>query len=124
LPEGVRHFHYVPFSALLPMAAAFVRHGGIGTTAQALAAGVPQLVVPMAHDQPDNAMRVRRLGVGEFLLPGRYRTATVRARLERLMGSAAARANCRRFARAMVGADTVAHACALVEALADGATAS
>jgi UDP:flavonoid glycosyltransferase YjiC (YdhE family) len=39
LPNGVRHFNYVPFSRVLPCAAAFVHHGGIGTTAQALAAG-------------------------------------------------------------------------------------
>ena len=73
LPEGVRHFGYVPFSAVLPRAAAFVHHGGIGTTAQALAAGVPQLIVPMTHDQPDNAVRIRRLGVGDFLLPANTR---------------------------------------------------
>jgi rhamnosyltransferase subunit B len=79
LPDGVRHFDYVPFSAVLPRAAAFVHHGGIGTTAQALAAGVPQLVVPLAHDQPDNAVRVRRLGVGDFLLPKAYKAATVLA---------------------------------------------
>ncbi len=50
LPEGVCHFDYVPFSQVLPRAAAFVHHGGIGTVAQALAAGVRQLVVPLAHD--------------------------------------------------------------------------
>ena len=65
LPNGVRHFNYIPFSTVLPRAAAFVHHGGIGTTAQALAAGVPQLVVPLAHDQPDNAVRIRHLGVGD-----------------------------------------------------------
>jgi rhamnosyltransferase subunit B len=41
-----------------------VHHGGIGTTSQCLAAGIPQLVVHMALDQPDNAARVERLGVG------------------------------------------------------------
>ena len=75
LPDGVRHFDYVPFSAVLPRSAVLVHHGGIGTTAQALAAGVPQLVVPAAHDQPDNAVRVRRLGAGEFLLPRSYTAA-------------------------------------------------
>ena len=41
LPSGVRHFDYIPFSLLPPKAAALVHHGGIGTTAQALAAGSP-----------------------------------------------------------------------------------
>jgi UDP:flavonoid glycosyltransferase YjiC (YdhE family) len=44
-----------------------VHHGGVGTTAKALAAGVPQVVVPVAYDQPDNGRRVVRLGVGAML---------------------------------------------------------
>lgn len=55
---------YAPYSELFPLAGVLIHQGGIGTTAQALRAGVPQLVVPFAHDQPDNAARVRRLGLG------------------------------------------------------------
>ena len=62
LPAGVIHVAYAPFSELLPQCAALVHHGGIGTTAQALAAGVPQLIVPFAHDQHDNAARVSGSG--------------------------------------------------------------
>jgi len=51
-----------------------VHHGGIGTTARALAAGTPQLVLPLAWDQPDNAARVRRLGAGSSL-GARHRSA-------------------------------------------------
>jgi rhamnosyltransferase subunit B len=64
LPDAVFAASYVPFSALLPRAQALVHHGGIGTMAQALAAGVPQLVVAMSLDQPDNAERIERLGAG------------------------------------------------------------
>lgn len=64
LPAGVFVSAYAPFSLLLPRARAFVHHGGIGTTSQCLAAGLPQLVVPMSLDQPDNADRVKRFGVG------------------------------------------------------------
>ena len=64
LPEYVRRVEYAPFSQLLPRAAAIVHHGGIGTVAQALSAGVPQLVVPRAHDQFDNAHRVEILEAG------------------------------------------------------------
>ena len=53
---------YAPYSELLPRAAATVHQGGIGTTAQALKAGRPMIVVPWAHDQPDNAERCRKLG--------------------------------------------------------------
>jgi rhamnosyltransferase subunit B len=67
LPAGAMHVPYAPFSALLPRLGALVHHGGIGTGAQALAAGIPQLVVPFAHDQFDNAARLRRLGVAVTL---------------------------------------------------------
>jgi UDP:flavonoid glycosyltransferase YjiC (YdhE family) len=55
LAPSVRVFRYLPYSTAFPPAAAIVHSGGIGTTAQALAAGRPQLVVPVAFDQPDNA---------------------------------------------------------------------
>lgn len=67
VPEGldsqVRHYRYLPFSQVLPRCAAIVHHGGMGTTAQALACGLPQVVLPQAHDQFDNAYRLQRLGV-------------------------------------------------------------
>jgi len=67
--DHVRHVPYAPFSALLPRCAAIVHHGGIGTCAQGLACGVAQLVMPMSHDQFDNAARLERLGVGASLTP-------------------------------------------------------
>ncbi len=75
LPATIRHFSYIPFSQVFPQAAAVVHHGGIGTTAQGLAAGVPQLIMPMGFDQPDNADRLVRLGVGDAL-PVRYFTGS------------------------------------------------
>ncbi len=117
LPEGVRCFKYVPFSQVLPRAAAFVHHGGIGTTGQALAAGVPQLIVPWAHDQPDNAVRIRRLGVGDFLLPRNYRPKTVAERLSRLMESPAVREECRRRKDDLAAAKTLDRTCDLIEKL-------
>jgi rhamnosyltransferase subunit B len=67
LPPTMLRQDYVPLRALLPHAAALVHHGGIGTTAEALRAGTPQLVVPLAHDQFDNGARVTALGVGASL---------------------------------------------------------
>ncbi len=63
LPLGVRAFTYAPYSTLLPRVCATVHHGGIGTTAQALRAGRPTLIVPFAYDQFDHAARTERLGV-------------------------------------------------------------
>ena len=65
LPPSIFHADYAPFSEILPRAACLVHHGGVGTSAQALRAGVPQLIRPMAFDQHDNAARLRKLGVAE-----------------------------------------------------------
>jgi rhamnosyltransferase subunit B len=72
LPETVQCYDYVPLSRVLPRVAALVYHGGIGTASQALAAGTPHLVVPHSYDQPDNAARLERLGVGRTLFPAFY----------------------------------------------------
>jgi rhamnosyltransferase subunit B len=60
LPEGVRAFPYLPYSSAFPCAAAVVHQAGIGTLAQAMRAGRPQLIVPVAFDQP--AQRATRGG--------------------------------------------------------------
>ncbi len=55
---------YAPYSQVFPLASCVVHQGGAGTMAQALRAGVPQIIQPFAHDQGDNAARIGRLGVG------------------------------------------------------------
>lgn len=72
LPPSIFVAAYAPFSALLPHSSAFVHHGGIGSMAQSMAAGVPQLVVDMALDQHDNAERLERLGVGLSIRASRF----------------------------------------------------
>jgi rhamnosyltransferase subunit B len=83
LADGVHTADYLPFSELLPQAAAIIHHGGVGTTSQALRAGIPQLVLPMAFDQFDNAERVARLGCGSWLPMRKLSTA----RLQRLIAT-------------------------------------
>jgi UDP:flavonoid glycosyltransferase YjiC (YdhE family) len=74
-----------PHQLLFPRAAAVVHPGGAGTLAQALRAARPMLVVPHAHDQPDNAARATRLGVARTVRPRRYRGARVARELEQLL---------------------------------------
>jgi rhamnosyltransferase subunit B len=74
-PAGMLYAAYEPFSTLLAQCAAIVHHGGIGTCAQALAAGIPQIIQACAHDQYENARCVAALGVGQRLA----RDATVKA---------------------------------------------
>lgn len=65
--ERILRADFLPFAELLCRAAAVVHHGGIGTAAQALSSGVPQLIIPLAHDQPDNAHRLTQLGVARSI---------------------------------------------------------
>ena len=93
LPDGMCHFPHVAFEDLLPRCRAIVHHGGIGTTSKAFAAGIPQLVLPLAHDQHDNAARVERLKAGLQAKPG-PRDAS--EKLARLFNCAEIRAGVRR----------------------------
>lgn len=67
VPATVKAFQYLPYSMVFPRALATVHSGGIGTLAQALAGGRPQLIVPVAFDQPDNARRTIALGIARVV---------------------------------------------------------
>jgi UDP:flavonoid glycosyltransferase YjiC (YdhE family) len=117
LPEGVAAFDYAPFSALFPRAAAVVHQGGVGTTGQALRAGVPMLVVPFAHDQPDNAERARRLGVAGVLPRARYSAARAAAALRVLLERPRYAACAAAVGRQVRAEDGAARACDAIERL-------
>lgn len=85
LPSHIHVEEYAAFSTLLRHTAVFVHHGGIGTMSQAFAAGVPQLIMYMAHDQPDNADRVERLGAGIGLSVKQFTPERVAKELQRLL---------------------------------------
>ncbi|MEM9798588.1 MAG: glycosyltransferase [Pseudomonadota bacterium] len=76
---------YAPHAPLFPQAAAILHHGGIGTSAEALRAGRPQLVVPVGGDQPDNAARLTALGVAAALPLRRFTPARAKDALEPLL---------------------------------------
>jgi rhamnosyltransferase subunit B len=120
LPPEVRHAEYVPLGWLLPKAAALVSHGGVGTMAQGLAAGIPQLVMPRAHDQPDNAERLLRVGAGAVLRPSRFRGPLLARALEELLRSEQIRSACRALADRMARTRPLEAACEVVEGMARG----
>ena len=97
LPSCVAAFGYLPFSQILPRATLLVYHGGIGTLAQAVKAGVPQLVVPNGHDQFDNGWRIEQLGLGRCIPQTRYRAARVARAIRALLEDHALRQRCREF---------------------------
>jgi UDP:flavonoid glycosyltransferase YjiC (YdhE family) len=85
---------WAPHDLLFAHSLAVVHQGGIGTLAEATAAGRPMVIVPYAHDQADNAWRANRLGVGEILTRRQYRTRQLIRSLQRILSSAQCAAAC------------------------------
>ncbi|MCA9229792.1 MAG: glycosyltransferase [Planctomycetales bacterium] len=115
LPDGVVHFSFVPFSQLLPHSAALIHHGGIGTSAQGLAAGIPHLVMPIAFDQLDNATRLKRLGVADFIRRKKFRGPRLAKAIDRLLASESTQDNCRRWATELDADEALTESCELIE---------
>ncbi len=117
LPPEVVHFSFVPFSQLLPHAAAFVHHGGIGSCGQGLAGGVPQVIMPMAYDQLDNASRLQRLGVADVLPPKIFTPPNLTRVLHKLLTTPSLKERARHWAREMNQHDALVETCAELEQL-------
>ena len=120
LPPTVHHEGYAPLSHLLPRSAALVHHGGIGTLAQALAAGVPQLTMPMGFDQPDNTTRLLRLGVAKWVAPARFSGDTVAPLLNSLLTDPAVASSCAKYAALLKDGSALARTCDLLGATRSG----
>jgi sterol 3beta-glucosyltransferase len=69
VPENVFVIEAASHSWLFPRMAAVVHHGGAGTTAEGLRAGVPSVILPFMVDQPFWGSRVSELGVGPGPIP-------------------------------------------------------
>jgi len=111
LPPGMIAADYLPYSALFARARAIVHSGGIGTLARALAAGHPQLIVPVAFDQPDNARRAAALGVARCVPFARATGPRMARALEALLGSPQATERAAGVARVIGGEDAAGTAC-------------
>ncbi|MDB5327349.1 MAG: hypothetical protein JWM57_2918 [Phycisphaerales bacterium] len=115
LPPSVRHVSFAPFGTLLPKCAAIVHHGGIGTTAQALRAGIPQLIMPMSHDQFDNVAICRGLGVAGAISVRRFEGRRVADRLTKLLGQQSVENACRAVAGRFADDRALDRVCELLE---------
>lgn len=115
LPPTILAPGFTPLAKLLKRSAAFVHHGGIGSSARGLAAGVPQLIQPMAFDQHDNAWRLRRLGVADELKPSRFTAPRVAEKLEALLGSAETANAAERWSKRVDSGQALRAACEALE---------
>lgn len=92
LPDGMVHAPGLPFAALMPRAAAVVHHGGMGTLARALSAGVPQLLLAHGGDRPDNGSRLESLGLARSWTADDWSSEALAQALAGLAGTADRRA--------------------------------
>lgn len=94
----------VPHDWLFPRVSAAVHHGGVGTTAAALRAGTPSIVIPFFADQFSWGMRVREMGVGPDPLPEKRLTAIgLEAAIRATVGNDRVKANCAAMAKKIQG---------------------
>lgn len=106
---------YEPYSDLFPRACAIVHQGGIGTTAQALRAGRPTLVLPYILDQPDNAARIERLGTSRTLERTQYSAARATQELRELIETPSYATKAAAIGRIVQTEDGVEIACNAIE---------
>ena len=115
VPESAMTVPFAPHSAIFRHAAATIHQGGIGTTAEALRAGKPMVVVPFSHDQPDNAQRIVRLGVGATIGRGRYSADRLAAALRPLLSDAAVLSRAEQLGATIRAEDGIGAACDTID---------
>ena len=117
LPASICVAEYAPYSALFSRSALVVHQGGVGTTAQCLRAGKPMLIMPYSHDQPDNARRMRRLGVSRTIQKAAYKPARVARKLAAMLEKPKFAEHAATVATQLQGENGVKTACDALEAL-------
>ncbi len=108
--EGVVSLDYADLGVLLPHAALLVHHGGIGTMARALEAGIPQIICPHGYDQPDNGARIVDLGVGAVAEVSRSSGEAWASVARELLASEAVAEKLRQLSTRLTGACAISRA--------------
>lgn len=108
---------YAPFSEIFSKASCVVHQGGVGTTGQVLRAGVPALIMPYSHDQPDNAARCRRAGVAEVIERDEYNAENAAQKLEQILKDKSYQTNADEAARIVRAENGTVTACDAIESV-------
>jgi len=116
LPEWVYAIPYAPFSHIYPRCGAVIHHGGIGTTAQGLRAGVPQMIVPWGGDQFFDGAQITRLGAGHWMTRRAYKPAKATKALRTLLTMPRYQQAASAIAKQIAGEDGVTTLCDAIEA--------
>lgn len=112
--ENILFVKRVKLMDVLPYVDKIINHGGIGTAIESLLCHKPQLILPQFADRPDNAHRLHRVGVAEFLPKSRWSAENVVNKLEAL-NSDEVRRNCKNYAQMVVDDDSMKKLISLLE---------
>jgi rhamnosyltransferase subunit B len=115
LPDWARRIDYAAFEQVFPHAAVVVHAGGIGSAFKAMQAGAPQIVMPHAHDQLDNALRLERLGVARVMHGKRTGAHALRRALREVLADRRMHATAASVALQAIEEDGVARACDIID---------
>jgi rhamnosyltransferase subunit B len=115
LPDTVGAFDYAPHHYVMPRSLCSVHQCGIGTTGQALRSGRPMLVVPHGQDQPDNARRCVKLGVGRSLPISRLNSRNLISELSELLNHPSYSDNAAKVGARVRSESGTETACGLIE---------
>lgn len=115
LPDWACRVDYAAFEDVFPHAAVVVHAGGIGTAFKALQAGASQVVVPHAHDQLDNALRLERLGVARVIRGKRAGAGALRRALRSVLADGRMKATAAAAAQQARAEDGLTRACDVIE---------
>ncbi len=85
--EKLLFIDYAPYEKLFPGGKLIIHQGGVGTTGQALQSGRPMLITPSCMDQIDNAVRIKKMGAGTFLMSHKLSSETLLGEIKLLINS-------------------------------------
>ncbi len=106
LPENVMVSSFMELNLLLPRASLFVHHGGIGTMAEGMRAGVPHIALPNSDQQRMLAQRISELGIGYSIDLSDFETDVIVPEIKRILASTEIRANCDALMASFTGMNT------------------
>jgi UDP:flavonoid glycosyltransferase YjiC (YdhE family) len=116
--HSILQVDYLELGLVLRHCALLVHHGGIGTLARAVEAGIPQIVSPLKYDQFDNAHRVEELGLGARLEREELSARSLAAVAERLLCDDGSGQRLRECCQRLSNEDSVADCATLLEGVA------
>ena len=116
LPDWIRWYRILPLASVYPLVGGVIHHGGIGTITGCMTAATPQLALAADTDRPDNGMRIKHLGIGDYLPPLQWEPELI-ANAARGIQAKAVKERCRQLAKVMASHDTMAVACEAMESV-------